>query len=123
MAVDRCHRCGDPIAMHDGAACTLCPCGSGVAARLAAEERAVTTRARNEFDTKVQAERRTHAERGFTAEHDDEHGLDHLLMWAQEYAFRGEAVKSASMIEAAREKLIRDRGQEPRGAATDRSES
>lgn len=41
--------------------------------------------------------------KGYTADHDREHGLDHLLEWAQEYARIGESLKSAALIEAARD--------------------
>lgn len=62
-----------------------------------------------EWDEAIRVERARQVANGYTAEHDDERGLDHLLMWAQEYARRGEPVKSAAMIEAAREKVARDR--------------
>jgi hypothetical protein len=41
--------------------------------------------------------------KGYTSDHDREHGLDHLLEWAQEYARIGEPLKSAALIEAARD--------------------
>lgn len=59
----------------------------------------------NEWDAAVQGERSHQREIGYDTAHDAEHGVDHLLMWAQDYARRGKPVKSAAMIEAARELL------------------
>lgn len=60
----------------------------------------------NEWFAAINVERERQREKGFTSEHDREHGVDHLLMWAQEYARRGKPVKSAALIEAARELLL-----------------
>jgi hypothetical protein len=60
----------------------------------------------NEWQTAITHERTRQREKGYTPEHDTQHGIDHLLMWAQEYARRGEPVKSAALIEAARELLL-----------------
>lgn len=64
----------------------------------------------------VIAERATHAERGWTPEHDAEHGVRHLLHLAADYAdraaandppSRGDAVKAASLLVAAIELIDR----------------
>lgn len=60
-----------------------------------------------DFEDKVHAERTRQIELGYTVEHDDKHGPDHLLMWAQEYLKRGETVKGAALVEAAREWYLR----------------
>lgn len=44
---------------------------------------------------------------GYTAEHDDEHGLDHILERAFQYVAQGSTVKGAAMIVAARAYLQR----------------
>jgi len=63
----------------------------------------------NEWWVAIQAERDNQRAKGYDAAHDDEHGADHLLMWAQDYAGRGERVKSAALVDAARELLMRSR--------------
>lgn len=55
----------------------------------------------------IQAERSRQIEKGYDDVHDNEHGIDHLLTWAQEYARTSEPVESAALIEAAREQLRR----------------
>lgn len=60
-----------------------------------------------EFEKAVLWERTRQIEMGYDAKHDDEHGLDHLLSWAQDYARRGEQVKSWALVEAARELIAR----------------
>ena len=64
---------------------------------------------RNEFNAQVLAERQRQFAKGYDRAHDDKYGVDHLLMWAQEYARVGAAVKSAALLEAARECLLRKR--------------
>lgn len=59
------------------------------------------------FADVVRQERKRQIEKGYDANHDDEHGLEHLLSWAQEYARRGEKVKSWALVEAARELIVR----------------
>lgn len=59
------------------------------------------TRAR--FDQSVEAERARHAMKGYTPEHDAEHGIDHLIAWAYEYTWRGDRVKAAAMLVALRD--------------------
>lgn len=59
----------------------------------------------DEFAKAVQEERRRQIEKGYDRQHDKAHGIDHLLMWAQEYARQGKSVKYAALNEAAR-KLI-----------------
>lgn len=60
------------------------------------------------FRAAVTAERLRQIAKGYDQAHDDEHGTDHLLVWAQDYTRRGELLKAAALIEAAREKLARD---------------
>ncbi len=60
----------------------------------------------NEFHAAIVNERKRQIDKGYNAAHDAEHGLDHLLMWAQEYAAMGKVVQSMAMIEAARELLM-----------------
>lgn len=62
--------------------------------------------ARSQWNNAVQAERQRQRDKGYDASHDAQHGVDHLLMEAQEYARRGESVKSAALVEAAREILL-----------------
>lgn len=59
------------------------------------------------FEEMVQAERSRQIEKGYTSEHDDEQGMDHLLHWALHFLKQGEAVKGAALIEAAREAAYR----------------
>jgi len=61
----------------------------------------------DEWATAVRTERESQRAKGFDEAHDDEHGIDHLLMWAQDYARRGETVKSGALIQAARDLLVR----------------
>jgi predicted HAD superfamily Cof-like phosphohydrolase len=55
----------------------------------------------------VAAELDRHKRTGHTAEHDDEHGLDHLLQIAFKYVSEGSTVKGGAMIIAARAYLQR----------------
>lgn len=55
----------------------------------------------------IQAERNRQIEKGYDETHDAEHGVDHLLTWAQEYARTSDPVASAALVEAAREQLRR----------------
>lgn len=57
--------------------------------------------------------------KGYTSDHDREHGLDHLLEWAQEYARIGEPLKSAALIEAARD--LHRAGEVPEPSVEDRA--
>lgn len=54
----------------------------------------------------VQAKRAEQRAKGYTAEHDREHGVEHLLAWAQDYASRGRHLDAAALVEAAREVLL-----------------
>lgn len=63
----------------------------------------------DDFADAVQAERERQVAKGYDRAHDTEHGIDHLLVWAYEYALKGKPVKSAAMIEAARELLAAGR--------------
>ena len=67
----------------------------------------------NTFNEQVRAERVRQVERGFDQAHDDKHGVDHLLRWAQEYSRRGERVKSDALVEAARECFMRNHSAVP----------
>lgn len=60
------------------------------------------------FNQAVMIERGRQAAKGYDASHDDQHGLDHLLMWSQRYAARGEHVKAQALVQAAREYLTRN---------------
>jgi chromosome segregation ATPase len=75
------------------------------------------------WDASIVAERECQTAKGYTAEHDDEHGVDHLLAWAENYARREEPVKSAALIRAAREASARrDANQRERYAADTRAD-
>lgn len=62
-----------------------------------------------EFRRLVSAERRRQVEKGYTAEHDTQHGPLHLLALSQIYTRLGEPVKAAALNEAAMD-LIRGAG-------------
>lgn len=62
---------------------------------------------KEEWDAAIAAERKRQIEKGYSAEHDDEEGIDHLLSWAQRYAWRGQPIKAAALLEAASEVLFR----------------
>jgi hypothetical protein len=60
----------------------------------------------------IRAERESHAAKGWTAEHDDEHGAVHLIDLADRYAYRygrDDLVKAASLLVAAIEAMDRAR--------------
>jgi hypothetical protein len=59
------------------------------------------------FEALVARERQRQIAKGYTWEHDDAHGPDHLLHWALHYLKHGETVKGAALVEAAREALSR----------------
>lgn len=61
------------------------------------------------FDISVE-ERTRQVEKGYTAAHDDEAGLDHLLVQAQEYHRAGDRAAVAGLLQAAREYLVRPHG-------------
>lgn len=87
------HTCGG-VLDHDVAEC-VSPVFSRV--RTAFAEAQLLTMA-------VKAERATHAERGWTSDHDEEHGLAHLHELAEQYATRGDdqgMIKAASLLLAA----------------------
>jgi hypothetical protein len=54
-----------------------------------------------EFADAVAAERARQIEKGYTLDHDKEHGIHHLLALSAEYSRRNEPVKAAAMISAA----------------------
>lgn len=53
----------------------------------------------------IAAERERQVEKGYDRAHDEQHGIDHVLRWAQEYGRLGKAVEAAALVEAAREML------------------
>lgn len=53
-----------------------------------------------EFHNAIDKERERQIAKGYTAEHDREHGSQHVLNWAIDYARRGEAVESAALMRA-----------------------
>lgn len=59
-----------------------------------------------QFKEQIEAEAAKAVEKGYTPEHDREHGADHLLNWAVEYARLGKPAASANLIQAARRVLI-----------------
>lgn len=68
-----------------------------------------------DFEKAVLWERTRQIEKGYDAAHDDAHGLDHLLMWSQVYAGRGEQIKAHALVQAAREYIARH----PQGPITE----
>jgi len=54
-----------------------------------------------EWSALMLAERARQIEKGYTAEHDRQHGVKHLLNWAVDYARRGKAVESSTLIYSA----------------------
>lgn len=53
----------------------------------------------------IAAERARQIAKGYTAEHDANHGAPLLLEWSARFAEHGEHIKAAAMVEAAREVL------------------
>lgn len=86
--------CSNPATSCDGHVCDITPAVQGELSAV-------------EFREQIAAERLRQTERGYDHAHDREHGVDHLLVWAQDYARQGEPLKSAALIEAARELLAR----------------
>lgn len=62
-------------------------------------------RDRVDWRERIKIERQRQIAKGFDADHDAKHGVDHLLTWAQDYARKGEPLAAAALIEAARELL------------------
>lgn len=62
----------------------------------------VDAMARARFREDYMAELARARSKGYTEEHDHEHGPQHLLDWATEYVYLGEPIKVAGMIAAAR---------------------
>lgn len=58
-------------------------------------------------DEEIYKERQHQISSGYTARHDDEHGLRHLLLWAVQYGKRGKTVQSLALIRAALESMAR----------------
>lgn len=53
---------------------------------------------RYRFDQTVASERAKHEARGYTPEHDAQHGPGHLIAFAYEYCRRGDSIKAASVL-------------------------
>jgi len=51
----------------------------------------------------IAAERARQIDKGYTPEHDDEHGVPHLITWAQNYVHNGEPIKAMALMAAAME--------------------
>jgi hypothetical protein len=64
-------------------------------------------------DKEILRERSRQIEKGYDAAHDDEHGLDHLLFWAQRYGMEGKHLESLALVQAAREYLPRHQPSTP----------
>jgi len=60
----------------------------------------------NEWSELQFAERQRQIAKGYDAAHDDTHGIDHLLMWADDYLRRGKRIEVSGLITAARELLL-----------------
>lgn len=63
--------------------------------------------------SEIGAQRQHQIERGYTTEHDDAHGIEHLVSWAGLYATRytrDGLVKAAALLVAAVESMDRYRG-------------
>lgn len=58
--------------------------------------------ARSHFRDEYTAELARARAKGYTEEHDHEHGPQHLLDWATEYIYRGEPIKAAALVAAVR---------------------
>lgn len=68
----------------------------------------------------ILGERQRQIAKGYTAAHDQAHGLEHLLVWAEDYLMRGKVLEGAAMVEAARELLIQGYGHDAEIAAAQR---
>src|SRR4051812_24677967 len=75
----------------------LCPCGSNAKSPMQI--------AREEWRATIAAERAHQIEKGFDAEHDADHGLNHFLAWAQEYGRIDKPDAAAALVEVARERV------------------
>jgi hypothetical protein len=64
-------------------------------------------------DKEILRERSRQIEKGYDTAHDDEHGLDHLLFWAQRYGMEGKHLESLALVQAAREYLPRHQASTP----------
>lgn len=57
----------------------------------------------DEWEQEVSAERQRQVAKGYDADHDREHGVAHVLTWAEDYLRRGREIEAGAMIRAARE--------------------
>lgn len=57
----------------------------------------------DEWEQEVSAERQRQVAKGYDADHDREHGVVHVLTWAEDYLRRGREIEAGAMIRAARE--------------------
>lgn len=58
-------------------------------------------------DEEIYKERQHQISSGYSARHDDEHGIRHLLLHAIQYGKRGKAIQSLALIRAALESMAR----------------
>jgi hypothetical protein len=58
-------------------------------------------------DEDIYAERQHQISSGYSARHDDEHGIRHLLLWAIQYGKQHKSVESLALIRAALESMAR----------------
>jgi len=69
-------------------------------------------------EEQINAERARQIEKGYTPEHDRQHGIAHVLRYALHYGSRGEHLKAYAMVEAALEIAPPMSPNEPQGAPT-----
>lgn len=58
---------------------------------------------RKDWIERLQAERKRQVEKGYTTDHDQKHGIKHLLDWALEYIRIGKKVEAGAVVLAALE--------------------
>ena len=58
-------------------------------------------------DGEIYGERQHQISQGYSASHDDEHGIRHLLLWAIQYGKQHKSVESLALIRAALESMAR----------------
>lgn len=73
---------------------------------------------REHFRNSYTAELARARAKGYTEEHDHEHGPQHLLDWATEYVYLDEPIKAAAMIAAARALLACDVAEHSHGTTS-----
>ncbi len=70
-------------------------------------------------EEQINAERARQIEKGYTPDHDRQHGIAHVLRYALHYGSRGEHLKAYAMVEAALEIAPPMFPNEPQGEPTD----